>query len=94
MQPTQAVSPIFNLMPLIFIFFIFYFLIIRPQKNKEKAHQKMIAGLQKNDAVVTSGGIHGVVVNVKDKTFVLRVDDNLKIEVEKNCIAFLKKKNE
>jgi preprotein translocase subunit YajC len=94
MQPTQAASPIFNLLPLIFIFFIFYFLIIRPQKNKEKEHQKMISGLQKNDAVVTSGGVHGVVVNVKDKTFVLRIDDNVKIEVEKNCVAFLKKKNE
>ena len=94
MQPPQAASPIFNLLPLIFIFFIFYFLIIRPQKNKEKEHQKMISGLQKNDAVVTSGGVHGVVVNVKDKTFVLRIDDNVKIEVEKNCVAFLKKKNE
>ena len=94
MQPNPTVNPIMNLMPLIFIFFIFYFLIIRPQRNKEKEHQKMISGLQKNDAVVTSGGIHGVIVNVKDKSFILRVDDNVKIEIEKNCVAYLKKKNE
>lgn len=94
MQPNPSVSPIFNLLPLIFIFFIFYFLIIRPQRNKEKEHQKMLAGLQKNDEVVTSAGIHGVIVNLKEKTFILRVDDNVKIEIEKNCVAYLKKKNE
>jgi len=91
-QPT-AVSPILNFLPLILIFFIFYFLIIRPQKSKEKEHQKMIENLKKNDEVVTTGGIHGTIVNLKDKTIVLRVDDNVKLEIEKNCISYLKKIN-
>lgn len=90
MQP-QTVNPIVNLFPLILIFIIFYFLLIRPQKTKEKEHQKMLGGLNKNDEVVTSGGIHGTIVQVKDKTVSLRIDENTKIEIEKNCIAYVKK---
>lgn len=91
MPQTQAVNPIVNLFPLILIFVIFYLLLIRPQRAKEKEHQKVLANLNKNDEVVTTGGIHGTIVNVKDKTVVLRVDDNVKMEIEKNCIAYLKK---
>ena len=47
----------------------------------------MLAGIEKNDAVVTLGGIHGVVVNVKEKTLILRIDENVKIEIEKSSIA-------
>lgn len=89
-QGQQAVNPIINLFPLILIFVIFYFLLIRPQKTKEKEHQKMIGNLNKNDEVVTSSGIHGTIVNVKDKTVILRIDENVKIEIEKNCIAYKK----
>ncbi len=91
MQPTPVANPMVNLFPLILIFVIFYFLLIRPQKKQEKEHQKMLKAIDKNDQVVTSGGIHGTVVNVKDKTVTLRVDENVKIEVEKNCISFVKK---
>ena len=69
------------------IFAIFYFLLIKPQQTKEKQHQSMLGRLAKNDEVVTSSGIHGTIVNVKDKTLILRVDDNVKIEVEKSCVA-------
>lgn len=91
MQPTPAVNPIVNLFPLILIFVVFYFLLIRPQKKQEKEHQKMLKAIDKNDQVVTSGGIHGTVVNVKDKTVTLRIDENVKIEIEKSCINFVKK---
>jgi len=90
LQATQ-VSPLFNILPLVFIFGIFYFLIIRPQRQREKEHQKVLQNLSKNDEIVTTGGIHGTVVNVKDKTVVVRVDDNVKLEVEKNCVAFVGK---
>jgi len=90
-QATTQVNPLFNILPLLLIFFIFYFLIIRPQKSKEREHKKMLENLSKNDEVVTSGGIHGTVVNVKDKTVMLRVDDNVKLEVEKSCIAYVKR---
>jgi len=49
--------------------------------------------LSKNDEVVTTGGIHGVITNVKEKTVTLKIDDNVKIELEKSCIAYVKKKN-
>ncbi len=91
MQPTPTVNPLMNLFPLVLIFIIFYFLIIRPQKTKENEHQKMLKNLAKNDDVVTTGGIHGTIINVKDKTVILRIDESIKIELEKNCIAYVKK---
>jgi preprotein translocase subunit YajC len=66
-------------------------MLIRPQKKKEQEHQKMLSNLAKNDEVVTSSGIHGTIINVKEKSVILRVDENVKIEVERNCIAYIKK---
>jgi len=91
MPQQSAVNPIVQLLPLALIFIIFYFLLIRPQKQKEKEHQKMLGGINKNDEVVTSGGIHGTVVNVKDKTLTLRIDENVKMEIEKSSVAYIKK---
>ena len=91
MQP-QGPSPLLSLLPLVFIFVIFYFMLIKPQKAKEKEHQGMVSGLNKNDEIVTTGGLHGTVVSVKETSVVVRIDDNVKVEVEKNCIAYLKKK--
>ncbi len=87
MQP----NPLVNLMPIIIIFVIFYFLLIRPQQKKQAEHQKMISELKKNDEVVTMGGIHGVIVNVKDDAVVVKIADNVKVEVQKNSISVLKK---
>jgi len=84
-------NAIASLMPIIFIFGIFYFLLIRPQQKKQKDHEKVIQELKKNDEVVTSGGVHGTIVNVKDSTFVLRIDDNVKVEINKSAVAYLKK---
>ena len=84
-------NPLVQLFPLALIFIIFYFLLIRPQKQKEKEHQKMLAGINKNDEIVTLGGIHATVVNVKEKTLILRIDENVKMEVEKSSIAYIKK---
>lgn len=92
-MPTNAgMNPVLNLVPLIFIFAIFYFMLIRPQRQKEREHQVMLAELKKNDDVVTVSGIHGTVINVKDKTVILRIDDNVKAEMEKSCIAYVKGK--
>ena len=91
MPQAQQVNPFISLFPFLLIFVIFYFMLIRPQKTKEKEHLQMLAGLAKNDEVVTTGGIHGTVVNVKEKTVVVRVDENVNIELEKNCIAVVKK---
>jgi len=84
-------NPIFNLLSVILIFVIFYFLLIRPQKKSQDLHKKMVAGLKKNDDVVTSGGIHGTIANVKDDTVTLKVDDNVKIEVSRNSVSVMKR---
>ena len=91
-QGAEAPNPLVSLMPLILMFVVFYFLLIRPQQKKQKEHRRMLSELKKNDEVVTSGGIHGTIVNIKDKTYSLRVDDNVKIEVSKSAIATVKKR--
>ena len=86
-QPNAIVS----LMPIIFIFGIFYLMLIRPQQKKQKDLAKMASELKKNDEVVTNGGVHGTVANVKDTTLMLKIDENVKIEINKNAIAYVKK---
>ena len=79
------------LLPLVAIFFLFYFLILRPQKNKERAMRTMIDNLKEKDRVVTVGGIHGVVTNVQrdQEMITLRIDESTgaKIRVGASAIA-------
>lgn len=70
---------------------IFYFFLIRPQSKRQKETEKMLAALKKGDKVVTIGGIHGTVTSVKEKTVVLKVDDNAKIEFNRTAIANVEK---
>jgi preprotein translocase subunit YajC len=91
MPQAQTVNPVLQMFPLIFIFIIFYFLLIRPQKKQERQRQEMLKNIAKNDEVITTGGIHGTIVNVKDKTVVLRVDENTRIEVERSSVGQVKK---
>ena len=78
---------LFQFLPLIIIAVLFYFLLIRPQQKKQKEHEKLVAGVKTGDKVVTAGGIHGIVANVKDSTFLVKVADNVKIEFDKGSIA-------
>ncbi len=88
--PAQQ-SPLVSLMPIALIFVIFYFLLIRPQKKAQREHAKMLEALAKNDEVVTSGGIHGTIVNIQDDVVTLRIDDNTRMKIQKNSISRLKK---
>jgi preprotein translocase subunit YajC len=91
MPQQQAANSLASFLPLALIFVIFYFMLIRPQNKERKRHAEMLKGLNKNDDVVTTGGIHGTIVNVKEKTVVLRIDENVKMEIEKNAVAYVKK---
>ncbi|UCC94591.1 MAG: preprotein translocase subunit YajC [Candidatus Omnitrophota bacterium] len=91
MQP-EAPPAILQFVPIFFLIVIFYFLIIRPQQKKQKEHQAMIRNLAKNDEVVTVGGMHGTIVNVKETTFIIRVDDATKVEIDKHSIAYVKRR--
>lgn len=86
-MPQQTVNPLLQFFPLVTIMLIFYFLLIRPQQKSEKQRKEMLKNIKKNDEIVTAGGIHGVVLNVKDKTVVMRVDDNVKMEVDREAIS-------
>ena len=90
-MPQSQANTVMNLVPLVLIFVIFYFMLIRPQKKQQQEHQKMLKGLEKNDEIVTTGGIHATVVNVKEKTIIVRIDENVKMEIEKNSVAFIKR---
>lgn len=77
----------FPIIPYVLIIGIFYFLVFKPQKDKQKQHKELLSNLKKNDQVITAHGIHATIVNVKDATVVLRIDDNAKMEVDKEAIA-------
>ena len=79
-------NPILQFLPLVFLFVIFYFLLIRPQQKKQKEHADMISKVDKNDEVITSGGVHATVVSVGEKTAMIRIADNVKVEIEKSSI--------
>ena len=69
------------------IFLIFYFMIIRPQQKKAKNRTRLLSNLEKGDKVVTSGGIHGIIAGLDEKTLLLQVSDNLKIKVDRSAIG-------
>ena len=84
-------NPIISMVPVLLMFVIFYFLLIRPQQKQQKEHKAFLRNLDKNQEVVTTSGIHGTVVQVKDATVTLRVAENVRLEFDKVSIAHLQK---
>ena len=79
---------------MILMFVIMYFLIIRPQKLRQKELEQRIAQIKSGDKIVTTAGVHGLVTNVKDRTVMVKVDNNVKIEFEKSAIATIVSKSD
>jgi preprotein translocase subunit YajC len=77
------------LVPLILMFVIFYFLLIRPQQKKAKQHREMLANLKRGDSVLTTGGIYGRIAEINDNIIVLEVADKIRIKVARGYIAGL-----
>ena len=86
-----AGSPLGGLFPILLMFAIFYFVLIRPQSKERKAHEAMVAALKKGDKVVTKAGVHGRVDSVGETTVDLEVADKVRITIEKMSVA---RKNE
>ena len=85
-------NPILSFLPLILMFVVFYFLLIRPQQKRQKDHAEMAKNLKKGDKVVTSGGIIGMVHTLQDDYLVLKVgDQDMKIEVLRSAIQEVRK---
>ena len=70
-----------------------YFLLIAPQRKKQKEHEKMLSTLQSGDEVLTTGGLFGTITNVKDDRFVVRIADNTKVEIAKGHIQAVVKQD-
>jgi preprotein translocase subunit YajC len=81
-----------QLLPFILIFFIIYFLILRPQQKRVKAHKEMIDNLKKGDGVITQGGLIGKVTKViNEHEIEIQISDDVKVKVVKGMISDLKK---
>jgi len=88
-DPGQSIM---GMLPLVAMFAIFYFLLIRPQQKRAKDHKAMVAGIQRGDDVVTSGGMFGKVTGVTDDVITLEVAPNVKIRVQKQAVGTVVKR--
>ena len=80
-------SPFSMLLPLLGMLLIFYFLLIRPQQKRQRETQKMINALKKGDKVITASGLIGTVAGLRDDVVVVKVADNVKVEMVKSAIT-------
>jgi len=92
--PAEGQSPaggvqsfIATMMPMILIFVIMYFLLIRPQQKKAREHQELLNQLKAGDRIITSGGMLGTVMSVKDKTFQVKIAENVVVELARGSVA-------
>jgi preprotein translocase subunit YajC len=83
-----------SLLPIVLIFVVFWFFMIRPQNKQRKETQRMLSELKKGDKVVTIGGVHGVIQSVRENSVILKVDEDCKIEFSRSAIASMKEKGE
>lgn len=88
-QAEAAPDPLISFLPLILIFVVFYFLLIRPQSKKAKEHREMVAALAKGDEVVTSGGLLGRISKVGDNFVELDVAEGVTVKVQRPAISNL-----
>ncbi len=85
--PAAAANPIISFLPLIGLFVVFYFLMIRPQMKRQKEHRTMLSALSKGDEVVTNGGIAGRVEEVGESFLTVEIAPNVKVRVQKGSIS-------
>ena len=89
----QGQNPFVQMAPMILIFVMFYFILIRPQRKKQQELAAQISSLKGGDQIVTTGGIYGVVSSLQEKTITLKIADNVKIKIDKAAVATIVKKS-
>ena len=87
MTPAPGGNPLIGMLPLVAMLAIMYFLLLRPQQKEARRHQEMLKALKKGDEVVTMGGLFGRILALNEDRVSLRVDDGVKVEVERSKIA-------
>ncbi len=93
-QGSSPQTGLFGLLPFILIAGIFYLLIIRPMRSRQKSLDSLITSLKNGDKVITTGGVYGTIAGVRENTFLLKVADQVKMEVAKNAVASLQSPSE
>lgn len=90
--PSAEANPLISFLPLVFIFIIFYFLLIRPQQKRQDETRKMVENLKKGDRIITAGGIIGTITSIQNDYVVIKVGDNeaTKMEVLKSAVTGLR----
>lgn len=86
-QQAGGMAAFMNIVPLIFMFAIFYFLLIRPQQKKAKEHRALLEALKVGDSVKTAAGIHGKVSAIEDQVITLEIATGVKIKVDKPFVT-------
>ncbi|MFT5258752.1 MAG: preprotein translocase subunit YajC [Saprospiraceae bacterium] len=86
-QGVGGAGGIMGLLPIVLMFVVFYFLLIRPQQKRAKEHKAMVASIQKGDEVVTSGGILGTVAGVKENYVSVTIAEGIKIKMQAEAVA-------
>jgi len=86
-QGTGSGSPMSLIFMVIAIFAVMYFLMIRPQQRQKKQHQSMLSQISKGDKIVTAGGLHGTVTGVKDTSVIVKIADNVKVEINRSAVS-------
>ena len=76
-----------QLMPIILMFGIFYFLLIRPQQKRQQEHKTLLGALKDGDRIVTNGGLHGRIVKVQDDILVVEIADRVRVKVDRSAVA-------
>ena len=92
--PASQGSPWMSLMPFVLLMAAMWFLMIAPQRKKQKEHAKMLAAIKSGDEILTSGGIYGTIVSVKEDRFVVRLGDSTKVELAKGFVQSVEKKSD
>jgi len=92
--PAAPGSGLIGMLPFVFIFIIMYYVMLRPQMRRQKEQAKLVSALKTGDRVVTASGIHGLISNVKETTVIVKVADNVKLEMEKTAVTNVVKSTE
>jgi preprotein translocase subunit YajC len=92
--PQGQGDPLMSFLPLIFIFVVFYFLLIRPQQKRMKEHREMLSNIRRGDRVVTGGGIIGTVTKAGDDELTVEIGENVKVKVVRSTVQTVLAKTE
>jgi preprotein translocase subunit YajC len=87
--PASGMQTLSQFLPIILIFAVFYFLLIRPQQKKQKETKAMLESMKKGDKAITSGGMHGVVVGISENTVTLKIADKVNVTFQRSAIVAL-----